>query len=151
VTEPGEGGGADATILNASPGPGAGAAATRARPNLRIAEVVFDCNRPDVAVAFWAAALGYERGWTSGQFSQLHDPAGRGMTLLFQMVPERKAGKNRVHIDLATPDMAGEVARLALLGARALREVAEMGANWTVMSDPQGNEFCVVNGAPQED
>ena len=116
----------------------------RSRPNLRIAEAVLDCNRPEVAVAFWEAALGYERGWDGGPFSQLHDPAGAGLTLLFQRVPEGKIVKNRVHLDLATPDMAGEVARLVALGARVLRDVSERGARWTVLVDPEGNEFCVV-------
>ena len=120
-------------------------------PNLRIAEVVFDCNQPEVAIAFWSAALGYERGWSNGQFSQLHDPAGNGLTLLFQQVPEAKAGKNRLHVDLTTADQAGEVARLAGLGGRVMREMAEMGANWTVMADPEGNEFCVVAAALQGD
>ena len=122
----------------------------RTRPNLRIAEAVLDCNRPEVALAFWEAALGYERGWAGGQFAQLHDPAGRGLTLLFQRVPEGKIVKNRVHLDLTTPDMPGEVLRLSGLGASVLREVAELGACWTVMSDPEGNEFCVVTGSLQD-
>jgi hypothetical protein len=117
------------------------------RPQLRIAEVVMDCNRPEIAVAFWAAALGYEMTWSGGQFSQLRDPTGRGLTILLQRVPEGKIVKNRVHLDLTTPDMAAEVARLSGLGARPLRELQESGAHWTVMIDPEGNEFCVVAGS----
>jgi predicted enzyme related to lactoylglutathione lyase len=120
----------------------------QSRPNLRIAEAVLDCNRPEVALAFWEAALGYERGWAGGPFAELHDPQARGLTLLFQQVPEAKIVKNRVHLDLTTPDMPREVARLSSLGAGVLREVSESGARWTVMTDPEGNEFCVVAGSP---
>ena len=116
------------------------------KPSLRINDVVMDCTNHEPALAFWERALGYERGWASGQFAQLRDPAGGGMAILFQQVPESKIVKNRVHLDLAATDMAAEVTRLAGLGARTLRELSEMGAHWTVMIDPEGNEFCVVDG-----
>ncbi len=121
----------------------AGAAAVR--PGLRIAEAVLDCTAHEPALAFWEAALGYERGWATAQFAQLHDPAGTGLPLLLQRVPEDKIVKNRVHLDLAATDMVGEVTRLRGLGASVMREVSEMGARWTVMIDPEGNEFCVVS------
>jgi hypothetical protein len=54
-------------------------------------------------------------------------------------VPEPKAAKNRVHVDLASKDPEGEIARLKELGAR---ELARFPA-WTVMADPEGNEFCI--------
>ncbi|MFE6484880.1 VOC family protein [Streptomyces sp. NPDC057757] len=70
---------------------------------------------------------------------------GLGRRLLFQRVPEPKTVKNRLHLDLHAgaerrPD---EVARLEGLGATALREVKEPGGEWVVMTDPEGNEFCV--------
>ncbi|MFB7864001.1 VOC family protein [Streptomyces sp. NPDC056069] len=76
------------------------------------------------------------------------DPAsdtGLGRRILFQRVPEPKAGKNRLHLDLhpAPGTREAEVARLEGLGAKALRQVAEPGGSWTVMADPEGNEFCV--------
>jgi predicted enzyme related to lactoylglutathione lyase len=111
---------------------------------LRINDVVMDCTSHEPALAFWEQALGYARGWSSGQFAQLKDPAGVGMPLLFQLVPEAKIVKNRAHLDLAAEDMVAEVLRLAGLGARTLRELSEFGAHWTVMIDPEGNEFCVV-------
>ncbi|GAA1531355.1 VOC family protein [Streptomyces albidochromogenes] len=70
---------------------------------------------------------------------------GLGRRILFQRVPERKAVKNRLHIDVhsepGTRD--AEVARLETLGAAVVRHVKEPGGEWTVMSDPEGNEFCV--------
>ncbi|MGY4967671.1 VOC family protein [Streptomyces nigrescens] len=73
--------------------------------------------------------------------------AGLGRRLLFNRVPpsEKKTGKNRLHIDLHGP--AGqrdtEVERLRALGAGTQRHVAEQGGEWVVMTDPEGNEFCV--------
>jgi hypothetical protein len=114
-----------------------------------MAEVVIDCNDHEPVVAFWASALGYERGWSAGAFAQLHDPARRQLPMLFQRVPEGKIVKNRVHLDLSAPDMAAEVTRLTGLGARQVRLVEELGTRWTVMVDPDGNEFCVVSGGLQ--
>ncbi|MEU8467702.1 VOC family protein [Streptomyces sp. NPDC029006] len=77
-----------------------------------------------------------------------YDPqsgTGLGRRLLFQRVPEPKTGKNRLHLDLHPgPDRrAEEVSRLEALGARLLREVAEPSGQWTVLADPEDNEFCV--------
>ncbi|MCX4972223.1 VOC family protein [Streptomyces sp. NBC_00620] len=70
---------------------------------------------------------------------------GLGRRLLFQRVPEPKTVKNRLHLDLhAGAERRGaEVARLEGLGASVLRQVKEPGGEWVVMTDPEGNEFCV--------
>ncbi|AGS71137.1 VOC family protein [Streptomyces collinus] len=70
---------------------------------------------------------------------------GLGRRLLFQRVPEAKTVKNRLHLDLhpRAGRRADEVARLESLGARVLREVKEAGGEWVLMTDPEGNEFCV--------
>ena len=75
-------------------------------------------------------------------------PDGRpGPKLLLQRVPEPKAGKNRMHLDLHTPDIEAEAARLEGLGARRLEPDAmdEHGSKWVLMADPDGNEFCVCD------
>ncbi|MGW7527910.1 VOC family protein [Streptomyces sp. NPDC054783] len=77
-----------------------------------------------------------------------YDPetgTGLGRRLLFQRVPEPKAVKNRLHLDLhaGAGRRADEVARLRALGARVLNEVGEPSGTWVVMADPEGNEFCV--------
>ncbi|MFF2899754.1 VOC family protein [Streptomyces sp. NPDC057966] len=71
--------------------------------------------------------------------------AGLGRRLLFQRVPEAKTAKNRLHLDVhAGPERReAEVERLVGLGATVLREVAEQGGAWVVLTDPEGNEFCV--------
>jgi catechol 2,3-dioxygenase-like lactoylglutathione lyase family enzyme len=70
---------------------------------------------------------------------------GLGRRILFQQVPEPKAVKNRMHLDLhAGPDHRdGEVTRLRDLGATVLQKVKEPGTDHVVMADPEGNEFCV--------
>ncbi|WP_101258338.1 VOC family protein [Streptomyces barkulensis] len=71
--------------------------------------------------------------------------AGLGRRLLFQRVPEPKTVKNRLHIDVHSGPgrREGTVARLEGLGATVIRQVREPGGEWTVMADPEGNEFCV--------
>ncbi|MCP2340281.1 VOC family protein [Actinomadura rupiterrae] len=70
---------------------------------------------------------------------------GQGRRLLFNRVPETKSGKNRLHIDVHDPagDREAAVERLRDLGAGVQRRVQEMGGEWVVMTDPEGNEFCV--------
>jgi hypothetical protein len=71
--------------------------------------------------------------------------AGLGRRLLFQRVPEAKTVKNRVHLDVHAEEgrREEEVARLEALGASAVRRVKEQGGEWVLMTDPEGNEFCV--------
>jgi hypothetical protein len=71
---------------------------------------------------------------------------GRGGRVLFQVVPEPKVAKNRVHLDLHVgPERRDAViARLTELGATKLWDGDEAGSTWVTMADPEGNEFCVA-------
>ncbi len=112
--------------------------------------LTFDCADPGTLVAFWSAALAYELEDGDEDGAYLSDPSGRGWSLYFQVVPEGKSVKNRLHLDLRPPDsMAAEVERMRALGASEQRFVEEGGSFWTVMLDPEGNEFCVLRG-PQD-
>ena len=62
-------------------------------------------------------------------------------------VPEDKAVKNRLHLDLRPLDQAAEVARLEGLGARRI-DIGQRDTSWVVMADPDGNEFCVLRALP---
>ncbi|WP_447038026.1 VOC family protein [Streptomyces sp. DSM 118878] len=77
-----------------------------------------------------------------------HEPesgTGLGRRILFQRVPEPKSGKNRLHLDVhsAPGRRDDEVSRIELLGATVARHVKEQGGEWVIMTDPEGNEFCV--------
>ena len=115
---------------------------------LRLGEVVIDCADHGAVVDFWAAALGYERQAINEQYVALVPPGvepGRP-PILFQLVPEAKVVKNRIHLDFRTDSMAAEVERLVELGATPIAERSLGSTRWTVMEDPAGNEFCVVGG-----
>lgn len=111
--------------------------------SLTISNIVFDCADPTTLAAFWAAALGYATNTKHPDHTWAYDPGGKRPYLLFNRVPEPKVVKNRVHLDLGTDDMDGEVERLIQLGARKLRFIDEDGEQWWIMADPEGNEFCV--------
>jgi predicted enzyme related to lactoylglutathione lyase len=107
-------------------------------------EVTLDCLDLEPMAAFWQAALGYVRDHViEGRYVSLH---GDGPTLSLQRVPEPKVAKNRLHLDLLVADVDAEVLRLQSLGAAVLppgmRE--EFGQRWFVLTDPEGNEFCLA-------
>jgi len=136
-------------------------------------QIVVDCADPEVMTAFWGAALGYvpedpPPGYASwAEFASRNeiprsewrgavvDPSGQGPRLFFPTVPEPKTGKNRVHLDIgatAGPGqpleerraaIAAKVAELVALGATEVESIDEDGGTFTVMRDPEGNEFCV--------
>jgi predicted enzyme related to lactoylglutathione lyase len=72
----------------------------------------------------------------------------RDLAVGFQKVPETKAVKNRVHLDLATPEVATERERVERLGGRRAAGYDEGG--FVVMEDPEGNEFCLIPEGPFE-
>jgi catechol 2,3-dioxygenase-like lactoylglutathione lyase family enzyme len=139
-------------------------------------QVTFDCADPDALAGFWCEALGYAYAAPPPGFatwdealdafgvpaerrndaSAVIDPDGAGPRLFFQRVPEGKATKNRVHLDVrAAPGRTGDermaaleeaAARLVALGATRLERhepAPPMGRGHIVMADPEGNEFCL--------
>ena len=108
-----------------------------------IKSVTFDCVDALVVARFWAVTLGGELDEDStSEKAFVEAPGWGGPALWFQRVPEPKSAKNRMHLDLRAPDtVAAEVERLEGLGARIVRTQPIV-----VMSDPEGNEFCVEDG-----
>jgi hypothetical protein len=136
-------------------------------------QVTFDAADPDRLARFWAEALpGYQLqapppgfdSWDAFLAANDVPPehrndasaiVGDGPRVFFQKVPEPKSAKNRVHLDLQSGGgpsvpleeqkarIRAEVERLEALGASVVEDNAEMGVAWTVMTDPEGNEFCV--------
>jgi hypothetical protein len=146
---------------------------------VKIGNIVFDCADPAGLSAFWAEALGYDKGelppdmraelLAAGLSEEdlagrgvAEDPKGEGPRLFFQRVPEPKQAKNRVHIDIDSApgrraereEVDAEAERLEALGATVLHV---HDATWGpfpeyhyVMADPEGNEFCVLRREPRQ-
>ena len=115
-----------------------------------IRSITFDCAAPTELARFWAEVTGYTPGEPDDidEVAVLRPSDTTGARLLFLKVPEGKVVKNRVHLDLRPrTTMQEEVDRLTALGARVLRVVGENPSDrFTVMQDPEGNEFCVEVG-----
>ncbi|GAA2011172.1 VOC family protein [Nakamurella flavida] len=138
-------------------------------------QVVFDAAGPAALAEFWKLALGYVSDPPPGGFASwdqalaawgvpaenrddanaIVDPDGAGPRVFFQKVPEAKAGKNRLHLDVSAtptrgtdaemwPEIERLVAELVGHGATVVEERRNaFGDHWMVMTDPEGNEFCV--------
>ncbi|HSR84500.1 MAG TPA: VOC family protein [Streptosporangiaceae bacterium] len=141
-------------------------------------QIVVDCRDPEPLARFWAAALGYEfepppEGFATwddywrdvgvgeedlgiGQ-DRIIDPDGTYPRIWFQVVPELKAVKNRLHLDISVSGgrafplgtrrqrVDAEAERLAGLGASRVRVLSEEGLDHyaLAMQDPEGNEFDI--------
>ncbi len=141
-------------------------------------QLVIDCADPEPLARFWAAALGYELEPPPEGFADwdaywrdvgvpeqelgigadcIIDPGGRGPRIWFQVVPERKAAKNRLHLDISVSGgravpvgtrrqrVNAEAARLAGLGAQLVEVLNTEGLDHyaVAMKDPEGNEFDI--------
>ncbi|HEV2087022.1 MAG TPA: VOC family protein [Cryptosporangiaceae bacterium] len=116
----------------------------------RIRNITFDCADPFALIGFWSQVTGFGEDPDNGNAPG--DPEGLllspdgSLALLFIGVPEPKAVKNRVHLDLAPTDRTrdAEVERLVGLGASVVDDRRRPdGSGWVVLADPEGNEFCV--------
>jgi Glyoxalase-like domain len=111
----------------------------------RIGTLTIDCHDPKRLAGFWSTALGFEEYDADETGVAIRDPSGVDRDLLFLIVPEAKSTKNRLHLDLVpSSSMKEEVERLLAAGATEQRVVDEGGSYWTIMEDPEGNEFCVL-------
>jgi len=109
--------------------------------------MTFDCHNPLLLAEFWSAVLEYEtENWPviDGATSKPRD--GGVPHIAFIKAPEAKTAKNRLHLDIQPVDgtMESEVERLVELGATRIDVFNEPSETWTVMNDPEGNEFCVL-------
>jgi catechol 2,3-dioxygenase-like lactoylglutathione lyase family enzyme len=123
---------------------------------LRIQCLCIDTADPARLATFWQSALGWRRTFEQDDEVVLEPPEGSpedgvAPDLLFLRVPDRKAVKNRLHLDLRPEDQAAEVARLEGLGARRADVGQGPEASWAVMADPDGNEFCVLRPLTPEE
>ena len=113
----------------------------------KVGYLVIDATDPEGLAPFWCGLLAVNVDTTigDGEFLVL-SPAEDGLTVGFQRVPEAKAGKNRLHLDLVVDDLDEATAEVEKLGGRWLeagttRELE--GFRWRCMADPEGNEFDI--------
>lgn len=108
--------------------------------------VVVDCLDPEPLARFWAALLDREIAFASDEWISLTTTGPGHPRVAFQRVPEPKAGKNRLHLDLWTPDIEAATEAAEALGAtRVGPRVTDAGEDFQVLLDPAGNEFCLVH------
>ena len=102
-------------------------------------DLCLDATDPSVVAGFWADALSLDASFDDDGDAVLRGAAPE-QTVWVNRVHEPKSTKNRVHLDLVRGP-----ADERLAGAAAIREVSAGPAHWTVMTDPEGNEFCLFN------
>jgi hypothetical protein len=114
--------------------------------SLRLTNITFDCHDAARVARFWSAVLRrpIDEGAGTG-FASIGSDDSSQPGWFFIEVPEGKAVKNRVHVDLVADDRDAEVARLVELGAARHADHDELGHHWTTMTDVEGNEFCVAS------
>ena len=117
----------------------------------RLVQIAMNARDDSAVGRFWADALGWgvaseEPGVTNLEPEDFVYPDPVAVCIDVLAVPEPKTVKNRVHVDLATTSAAHQtdlVARLQGLGA-TLADVGQGDVPWTVLADPEGNEFDVL-------
>ncbi|GAA0452117.1 glyoxalase [Paractinoplanes deccanensis] len=115
---------------------------------LDIAHVTVDCTHAADLADFYAALLDrpVDEG-SSPYFATVGRSEGARPVLMFIQVHDPTPGKNRVHLDLHTPDVPAGVARAIALGAKHVADFDEYGAVWTTLADPEGNLFDIGHSA----
>ena len=115
---------------------------------LALEMIPVDSDDPGPLARWWAEQTGGEVLEENDGWFHVVSVPGWQARLTFQKVGDPTPGKNRIHLDLSTPDLDAEVARLLAAGASE-HERHEMGGfRWVTLADPDGNRFC-VSGPPR--
>ena len=117
--------------------------------SVRVAQVAFDCRQAERLAQFWAAVLQRPIDPGAGEYFATVGRSGEDplpAAFMFVKVPEDAVGKNRIHVDLVSPDRASDVARAVAAGAEVVGEFDEHGTAWTTLRDPEGNVFDIGAG-----
>ncbi|MGH3576517.1 MAG: VOC family protein [Mycobacterium sp.] len=107
-------------------------------------EICIDAVDPTALGIWWSTVLGWPYDVDVDGDVVLHAPPGGGPNWIFLAVPGSKVVKNRIHFDFRPDDQQAEVDRVTGLGAHRVDIGQGDDANWVVLSDPEGNEFCIL-------
>jgi len=118
----------------------------------RIAVIAIDAQQPRVVADFWCAVLGWEVIEVDEDGVSIAPPDRAWPTIDVLAVPERKAVKNRLHLDLRADGSRTdeELQRLLSLGAQRVDVGQGPDVSWVVLTDPEGNEFCLLARSVQQ-
>jgi predicted enzyme related to lactoylglutathione lyase len=110
----------------------------------RVGAIMIDCHHPASLFEFWSQIVGVEveHRWPAYIFTTTLP--GTPIRLAFQQVPEDKVVKNRLHLDLVHTDPEVFIAQVESLGGSRIEDHQSGEFGWTVLADPEGNEFCVT-------
>ena len=109
-----------------------------------VKDLVVDCLDVEAVADFWSKLLSRPIVGRTGPYVWLDRSGGVG--LVFQQVSTATQGKNRLHVDLASTDLEGDLRKVEQLGGRRLPGYDVGG--FLVMADPEGNEFCIIPAGP---
>jgi len=110
-----------------------------------VAALAVDSRDPKALANWWQSLLGGQVEVDADEDVMLHLEGG--LDLIFMAVPDEKRGKNRLHLDLRASAYEEAVQQALVLGAVLAPDVYE-GDRWTVLRDPEGNEFCILRPRP---
>ncbi len=115
---------------------------------IRLGSTVINCADIKVMTSFWGQALGLAPS-SAGEDDDFRVLRGEHVNLSLQLAQNPVTARDQMHLDLYTDDQAAEVRRLSGLGAQVVRDHHEPADDYVVMTDPEGNEFCVCAVKPQ--
>lgn len=121
--------------------------------SLVVSQLTVDARDPLALAQWWAEVLGWRVVEEDDDEIALQPPERTATEWLFCRVPEAKAGKNRLHVDVRPPDgsdQATELDRLLGLGAVPVDVGQGPDVTWHVLADPEGNEFCLLRRTPAQ-
>ncbi len=111
---------------------------------LTLGMVTIDTSDATSLSQWWAEQTGAEIAQTNDGWFVVLKGGGLPVWLAFQKVEDPTPGKNRVHLDLMSPDLDSEVDRLLSAGATLVERRGDESFRWVTLADPQGNQFCVA-------
>ena len=117
-----------------------------------LATIAIDARDPRAVADFWCRVLGLTVLESDGEVVTIGPPDGDWPTIDVCRVPGGKSVKNRLHFDIRADgiERTAELERLRALGARPADVGQPPDVTWTVLADPEGNEFCLLGRTVQE-